>query len=68
MKRIRLLLAIALMLTTVMGATAPLAWSQERLPPQGAKGVKGVCTAQAHGGNAPGPPAPDDCAIIEPPE
>jgi len=62
-KRILLLLTIALILVTVMGATTPLAWSQERLPEEGAKGIKGVCTAQAHGGNAPGPPLPDDCAI-----
>jgi len=60
MKRILLLLTIALIAVAVMGGTAPTGWPQEQLPTQAVNAFNGVCTAQAHGENAPEPaPTPE---------
>ena len=65
MRRTLLMLTIALIMVAVIAATAPLGWSRERLPLQADEATRGVCTAQAHGGNAPDPGTEEACA---PPE
>ena len=61
----RRIILLAVLAAVVIAATAPLGWSRERLPLQADEATRGVCTAQAHGGNAPDPGTEEACAPRE---